>query len=398
MSELVLFTKPFSGGEFFDNILKKQFAKATEAKTYLRVPYDHWSIFKKNIHPIDKIVLEFGVDLDKTPVFVRILNGKDLLKRYWNNDGSLGQFLYDKFFPKEDFSLINDTRFTVKSDTDTCTVKSNYDSLVYSNDTLDSSAMKSNAIPAYGYGYADLSGSTDTYGIQNRVSELEKDVSRLKDATMKKTTDCGENKKGKEDKMTGLNFDFGPCTGDNIRMSMYGLAVKNAAGTWVSYNKDSRQIIDVDILNFDGSRFMFKMPAAIKDIKVGDIVVHNRVPMFITEIDDCGKLFAVDVRAGEEKCIIPTRNMFGFDFVTKIVSLFDMIGSAPSPDQPFGNMLPLLLAGSENGDGIDPMTMLLLTQGGNGIDTSNPLLLYALLKDREDTDSLLPLLLLGGNK
>lgn len=398
MSELVLFTKPFSGGEFFDNILKKQFAKATDAKTYLRVPYDHWSIFKKNIHPIDKIVLEFGVDLDKAPVFVRILNGKDLLKRYWNDDGSLGQFLYDKFFPKEDFSLTNDTGFAVKSDADTCTVKSNYDSLIYSNGTLDSNAIKSNTIPAYGYGYSDLSISTDTYGIQSRVSELEKDVSRLKDATMKKTTDCGENKKGKEDKMTGLNFDFGPCTGDNIRMSMYGLAVKNAAGTWVSYNKDSRQIIDVDILNFDGSRFMFKMPAAIKDIKVGDIVVHNRVPMFITEIDDCGKLFAVDVRAGEEKCIIPTRNMFGFDFVTKIVSLFDAIGGAPSPDQPFGNMLPLLVAGSDNASNIDPLMIMMMTQGVQGVDASNPWMLYTLMKDNENMNSLLPLLLLGGKK
>ena len=265
-------------------------------------------------------------------------------------------------------------------------IQSNYGDLVYSDRTNGTVSNPMN-------GYSNISLSYDGYAMQGKISELEKDVSQLK-----KTVNTEKTQKGKEDKMTGLNFDFGPCTGDNIRMSIYGLAVKNASGTWVSYNKDSRQIIDVDILNFDGSRFMFKMPVAIKDIQIGDIVVHNRVPMFITEIDDCGKLFAVDVRAGEEKCIIPTRNMFGFDFVTKIVSLFDVIGSAPSPDQPFGNMLPLLLAGSENGDGIDPMTMLLLTQGENGIDTSNPLLLYVLLKDREDTDSLLPLLLLGGNK
>lgn len=74
-----------------------------------------------------------------------------------------------------------------------------------------------------------------------------------------------DNKKGNK-KMKAFNFDFGPCTTDNIRMSMYGLAVKNANGTWVSYNPESKEIIDVDIFNFDGGKFLYKMPVAIKDI------------------------------------------------------------------------------------------------------------------------------------
>ena len=281
----------------------------------------------------------------------------------------------------------NDTTTAINSSNlSSGSIQSNYGSLTYSDRTDGTISNSMN-------GYSNISLSYDGYAMQGKISELEKDVSQLKKAINTETT-----QKGKEDKMTGLNFDFGPCTGDNIRMSMYGLAVKNASGTWVSYNKDSRQIIDVDILNFDGSRFMFKMPVAIKDIQIGDIVVHNRVPMFITEIDDCGKLFAVDVRAGEEKCIIPTRNMFGFDFVTKIVSLFDAIGGAPSPDQPFGNMLPLLIAGSDNASNIDPLMIIMMTQGVQGVDASNPWMLYAFMKDNENMNSLLPLLLLGGKK
>ena len=74
-----------------------------------------------------------------------------------------------------------------------------------------------------------------------------------------------DDKKG-NNKMKAFNFDFGPCTNDNIRMSMYGLAVKNAAGTWVSYNPESKEIIDVDVFNFDGGKFLYKMPVAIKDV------------------------------------------------------------------------------------------------------------------------------------
>ena len=392
MSEIRLFAKPFSGGEFFNNILKKQFSQATDEKLYYRIPYDHWKVLKENILPIDKISVEFWINADKDPIIVKSCQKKNnnlaVLEKYSSDDGSLGQFLYERYFPKEEvFMPSNDTTTAINSSNlSSGSIQSNYGSLTYSDRTDGTVSNSMN-------GYSNISLSYDGYAMQGKGSELEKDVSQLK-----KTVNAEKTQKGKEDKMTGLDFDFGPCTGDNIRMSMYGLAVKNASGTWVSYNKDSRQIIDVDILNFDGSRFMFKMPVAIKDIQIGDIVVHNRVPMFITEIDDCGKLFAVDVRAGEEKCIIPTRNMFGFDFVTKIVSLFDAIGGAPSPDQPFGNMLPLLIAGSDNASNIDPLMVMMMTQGVQGVDASNPWMLYALMKDNENMNSLLPLLLLGGKK
>ena len=392
MSEIRLFAKPFSGGEFFNNVIKKQFSQATDEKLYYRIPYDHWKVLKENILPIDKVSVEFWINLDKNPIIVKICKTKNnnltVLEKYSSDDSSLGQFLYERYFPKEEvFMPSNDTTTAINSSNlSSGSIQSNYGSLTYSDRTDGTVSNSMN-------GYSNISLSYDGYAMQGKGSELEKDVSQLK-----KTVNAEKTQKGKEDKMTGLNFDFGPCTGDNIRMSMYGLAVKNASGTWVSYNKDSRQIIDVDILNFDGSRFMFKMPVAIKDIQIGDIVVHNRVPMFITEIDDCGKLFAVDVRAGEEKCIIPTRNMFGFDFVTKIVSLFDAIGGAPSPDQPFGNMLPLLIAGSDNASNIDPLMIIMMTQGAQGVDASNPWMLYALMKDNENMNSLLPLLFLGGKK
>lgn len=44
--------------------------------------------------------------------------------------------------------------------------------------------------------------------------------------------------------------------------------------------------MNVDILNFNGNGLMYKMPVAIKDIKDGDIVIHNKVPMFVLEVFD----------------------------------------------------------------------------------------------------------------
>lgn len=204
-----------------------------------------------------------------------------------------------------------------------------------------------------------------------------------------------DDKKGNK-KMKAFNFDFGPCTTDNIRMSMYGLAVKNANGTWVSYNPESKEIIDVDIFNFDGGKFLYKMPVAIKDVKVGDIVIHNRKAMFVIEVAETG-MTAVDPQAGEEKKILLTKSPFGFNFATKVVSLFNMTSDAPTPDAPFGNMLPFLMM-SENSGEFDMNTMLMLSMmgGQGGMDFSkNPMMMYFLMKDSKNADDLLPLMFMG---
>lgn len=204
-----------------------------------------------------------------------------------------------------------------------------------------------------------------------------------------------DDKKGNK-KMKAFNFDFGPCTTDNIRMSMYGLAVKNANGTWVSYNPESKEIIDVDIFNFDGGKFLYKMPVAIKDVKVGDIVIHNRKAMFVIDVSETG-MTAIDPQAGEEKKILLTKSPFGFNFATKVVSLFNMTSDAPTPDAPFGNILPFLMM-SENSGEFDMNTMLMLSMmgGQSGMDFSkNPMMMYFLMKDSKNADDLLPLMFMG---
>lgn len=208
-----------------------------------------------------------------------------------------------------------------------------------------------------------------------------------------------DDKKGNK-KMKAFNFDFGPCTTNNIRMSMYGLAVKNANGTWVSYNPESKEIIDVDIFNFDGGKFLYKMPVAIKDIAPGMVIVHNRKAMFVIEVGDSG-ITVVDPQAGEEKKILPTKNCFNFNFYTRVVSLFDSFmkspENAPSAENPFGNMLPIFMM-SENSGEFDMNTMLMLSMmgGQSGMDFSkNPMMMYFLMKDSKNADDLLPLMFMG---
>ena len=215
----------------------------------------------------------------------------------------------------------------------------------------------------------------------------------VKEAINEIVNKCNEKEK---DSMKGFNFNFGPCTGDNIKMSVYGLAIQNANGEWVSYDTKSGQIMNVDLLNFDGRKFMFKMPVAIKDITKGDIVIHNKVPMFVLDIKD-GGVIAVDVRAGEEKKILPTNSPFGFNFVTKVVSMFNAFNGAPTPDAPFGNFLPFMMMGE--GNEIDPFVMCMMLQNmgtvPGGSLFSNPMMMYFLMKDGDaQKDLIMPMFMM----
>lgn len=188
-----------------------------------------------------------------------------------------------------------------------------------------------------------------------------------------------------------FSFDFGKVTSDSVRVSMYGIAVKSVDGHYVSYDNKTHSVMDVEILNMPAGDFLYKMPVAIKDIKAGDVVIHNRTPMFVVEVH-ASTLKVVDVREGTEKEIYLTKSPFGFNFATKVVSLMDMTGAKADENNPFGNMLPFLMMG--DGKTIDPMMIMFAT--GGKMDMSNPLMMYFMMKDTNKSDAL-PFLLLGMN-
>lgn len=192
--------------------------------------------------------------------------------------------------------------------------------------------------------------------------------------------------------MKGFNFDFGPVSGSTVRMSMYGFAIRNQSGTYVSYNPATEEIVDVDIFNVDcASQFFYKMPVAIKDIAIGDIIVHQNKPMFVVAITESNSLIVVDPVAGERKDIMLTRSPFGFNFATKVVNLVgDAFGAKADADNPFGNMWMLMAMGGDSKSFKDMLPMMLFAQGGN-IDPT--MAMFLAMSDGKSNDAMLPLML-----
>lgn len=205
---------------------------------------------------------------------------------------------------------------------------------------------------------------------------------------------ASDDRKEKENMDTNkmFNFDFGPVA-SHIRMSPYGLAIKSADNKFVSYDKDSGSVVDVEVFNFDAQKFLYKMPVPVSQVAVGDVVVHMRKPMFVREVKG-NVVSVIDIYNAEAKDILPVKSPFGFNFMTKIVSLVDMSGA--DDNSPFGNMLPLLMMG-EGQDFKDILPLMLMTgnTGAFGNMNQNSLLWFAMMSDKGNMNDMLPFLLMG---
>lgn len=341
--------------------LLNDFADLVADKEYVKINNNDWrTLLAKPI--VSDVGLELCSGLDGVPnIFIQYCAHNII--RLEANDNSLGDFLFYNIFNKEEQAM-----------------------------------AYGNAVSTCGVVSAATLTNTDTTGIIDRTDELEDKINQR--PTFNDVNEMINNKmKEKENiNMKGFNFDFGPC-GNTVRLSMYGMAIQNISGEWVSYNPDSHEIINVDVFSMaDGGKYIYKMPVAIADVKIGDIVIHSRVPMFVTAVNENGTFDVIDVRAGETKTVIPTRSPFGFNFMTKIVSLFSGL-TTPDKNNPFGNMwMFAMLSDDKSFDVKDMMMISMMTGKNNLIGDMNPMMMMLMMSDNsEKNDWLMPLMLMNSS-
>lgn len=198
------------------------------------------------------------------------------------------------------------------------------------------------------------------------------------------------------------NLHFGKA--NNAKMSIYGPALREAVSgdTWIAFDKSKEQWIDVPceaILDIP----LLEMPVAKSNIQLGDFIFHAGAGWVrVIDFDDEMNYFieAEDPSNHEIIKILPTRNMFGFDFYTKLIVPFDMgatFGGA-SASNPFGMLPMLMMMSDKNKSGSEDNSMLMammMMQNGTMDFTSNPMMLYALLGDKGGDNSILMAMLMS---
>ena len=171
----------------------------------------------------------------------------------------------------------------------------------------------------------------------------------------------------------GINARFGKVPTNEIRMSIYGPAFSSNDGFFAFDGNDYINVTDFLIGN---DNYCYMMPATEEQVNIGDFIYNNNG--WCRVIDAKERTITVEkITTHEVVEILPTKNIFGFNFYTKLFIPFN-IGS-PNKDNPFGNMLPFLIMSDNNNSDLVLMMMLMNNQNGFTFDYSNPMAMYMMM-------------------
>jgi hypothetical protein len=310
------------------------------------------------------------------------------------NDGHFGSFLWDNFGEegKEKEEMANTFyNGTTNNTTGLNTIATSFgDSISSLGDTISS-----------------LKGCADTisWDYTNSVSNIETKEEYVKVEDFYKVIEKLEVKESKtEEKGMKFKLDFGKLNNaSNIGLSIKGVCVKNAEQNWVTYDTEAKEVIDVNGFMLEkGNEYLYKMPVALKNIKKGDMLIHNNIGVFVEGInteegtEKIISLVVVSPAEGEVREILPIKNMFNFEYMTKVVNVFDMFGEKPNVDSPFGNMLPFLMMkdGAKNIKDI----ILMQTMMKQEDSSLNPMMLMLLGDDNKSIDPMVLMMMNNMNK
>ena len=368
------------------------FAARVRAKDYDRIPYINWqTLFNfTKLNPSKKIILA----IDSTGKMT-LTASNHLFNMNCYVMLPLKSYLEDTYY---ELPVQAAARLAFNVNDLMAYKKVDLSNSNYATPTAANTVLNTNYATTTDWTYTNKSDTINgTYSVDNTIQS---EIGEIKAQLDQIISNKSENKKEKKDMNFFKNFEFGPVKNDAVRLSPYGLAVKNLDGSWVSYDGASDSIIDVDVFNFEGKNLIYKIPVAPHTIHAGDMIVHQGKGMYVVadvcEGDTC--VSVIDPRAGESKEILFTKSPFGFTFIVKLVSLLDMSGIEANPDNPFGNLLPLVMMGDKDCDAATMMAMMMMMNSEScNFDMSNPMMMYALMSG-DNKDMLLPMVLMANRK
>lgn len=253
-----------------------------------------------------------------------------------------------------------------------------------------------------GYCYFELNAERlckEILESQKKLLEELKKPERIKEETYKWRKDLlTEKSENKMNIKKILNFDCGPISLSEVSLSIYGPAFHTADDRWISFKND--EYFDVTEMLFDfGKSICYALPVAKSKINLGDFIKHNKFWARVIDVDDSERLVVEDVCNREIKTIMPTKNIFGFDFYVKLYNPFNDFSKEADKDNPFGSMMPLLMMGGESDNSLimmammqknldfsefNPIMMLLMNDKSNKNDFFKNMLLMQMLQKNKD--------------
>lgn len=210
--------------------------------------------------------------------------------------------------------------------------------------------------------------------------------------TERKCTVAEENKEEEKVKeetnmFSNLGSSFGKIGSDQFRLSINGLAVKGKDGKYITFNPETRELVEVTTGFFDDMKdLLFLMPTT--ELEVGDIIIHQNKPYYITVSKD-NVVKGIDFEDAIESTLVPKTNVFGMKYYTKV---FNCLGTNNilGTDIASNPMMAYALMGGKDFDLSKIMMFQALSGQGKGIAdfSENPIMLMALMSNENGKNDL----------
>lgn len=201
----------------------------------------------------------------------------------------------------------------------------------------------------------------------------------------------------KECKMNifGKNFEFGTNKDNNLCSTVMGVAVKSN-GTWRIYDAENHKIKDVGNINL-GNFPVFLVPAT--SVSDGDLIKKDGEYYYVDSVDETG-IKTISAASGKVEASVAVDNLFGINIYTKVVAIGKdfLVGESGKINIKKLLLLNSMMKDGTQQDGQNMLPLLLLSDDGAEAKTDDKLLkAIALSSCGGDQNSMLPLLLLGGD-
>ena len=213
-------------------------------------------------------------------------------------------------------------------------------------------------------------GETTKLGFEFENLEMFKKDNLIKNSVIKKE----DNIMRENNNFFNVNMEFGPNKDENIASTLMGVAVKDGEN-WRIYDKKKKSITDVGNIQI-GNLPIFIMPAL--ELEEGDLIKEEGEYYFVTNFNN-GETETLSAKTGEIKRVIPIKNILGFSFYSKVITLNDeldineeldtetlllmssMMSSTGANENQMNQMLPFLMLKDKIGKKDNMMKMLLMS-------------------------------------
>lgn len=167
--------------------------------------------------------------------------------------------------------------------------------------------------------------------------------------------------------LSTLGLEMGKYEGNELALSMAGIAMKKRDGNYVVYDRNTKTLIEVGDLKMESPFYL--MPIAYAAIQEGDLLKIDGQFIIVQAKNADGGLRCIHPTTGTSVTKIARNNMWGMYFYTKVISFME--GFMPTIGGQEGTGLT---------QGMNPMMMLMMgdkKDGKGGMDSMMEMMLMS---------------------